>query len=500
MGRTSIFRFFVFSSTVLAALSFGSHARAFDLQRLHAGYDAYHILGVEAGRTQPERSLDVGWLSQYDADSLVLARADGTERSLVRGSLASDLGASYGILPFLSGGLLLPVVAHLDGQADAESSSEQDERLTGLYFGDVALRLKASLAPGLLPEDSPFALGFAAQLTIPSGPTESFAGDGGVGSTLMALLGVRTDDFRLACNLGYRFRPASAQRNLRVGDELLSRLGASYALGPVEPGAALHLATSTSNRAFDRSHTWLELLAGVQIRPFHGFRVGAGASLGILDGFGTPTWRALIDTGFTWEPDARVEPSYPSTRPTRRSAESGPSERTTDDSAAGTGKGRVAQQDAVIIGDGTDPDPDGDGVRREEDACPDLPETLNGFEDADGCPDTIPPVRIDGRQLVTEQPFAFEKDGSLAASSQTTVVQLARFLIDHPELIVLRLEPTGPGGPKGRQAAERAARVVRAALAAEGVAPDILMLGRPRAGNELSVRIEIEETLQGIEP
>ena len=36
------------------------------------------------------------------------------------------------------------------------------------------------------------------------------------------------------------------------------------------------------------------------------------------------------------------------------------------------------------------PDTDGDGILDPDDACKDEPETTNGFEDADGCPDEIP--------------------------------------------------------------------------------------------------------------
>jgi len=37
-----------------------------------------------------------------------------------------------------------------------------------------------------------------------------------------------------------------------------------------------------------------------------------------------------------------------------------------------------------------DPDPDHDGITGDADKCPDKPETVNGFEDNDGCPDTLP--------------------------------------------------------------------------------------------------------------
>jgi outer membrane protein OmpA-like peptidoglycan-associated protein len=37
-----------------------------------------------------------------------------------------------------------------------------------------------------------------------------------------------------------------------------------------------------------------------------------------------------------------------------------------------------------------DPDPDKDGIEGDKDKCPKTPETVNGFEDSDGCPDTMP--------------------------------------------------------------------------------------------------------------
>jgi OOP family OmpA-OmpF porin len=45
---------------------------------------------------------------------------------------------------------------------------------------------------------------------------------------------------------------------------------------------------------------------------------------------------------------------------------------------------------AAKTADGCPADRDGDGIVDGDDQCPDMPETKNGFEDADGCPDTLP--------------------------------------------------------------------------------------------------------------
>jgi outer membrane protein OmpA-like peptidoglycan-associated protein len=43
-----------------------------------------------------------------------------------------------------------------------------------------------------------------------------------------------------------------------------------------------------------------------------------------------------------------------------------------------------------------DPDPDKDGILAEADSCPEKAETVNSFEDTDGCPDEVPDSDADG--------------------------------------------------------------------------------------------------------
>jgi outer membrane protein OmpA-like peptidoglycan-associated protein/opacity protein-like surface antigen len=58
-------------------------------------------------------------------------------------------------------------------------------------------------------------------------------------------------------------------------------------------------------------------------------------------------------------------------------------------------------------------DKDGDGVKDADDKCPEQAETVNGYEDTDGCPDTIPDTDNDGindlQDKCKEQPE--DKDG-----------------------------------------------------------------------------------------
>ncbi len=45
---------------------------------------------------------------------------------------------------------------------------------------------------------------------------------------------------------------------------------------------------------------------------------------------------------------------------------------------------------AAKTADGCPPDGDGDGIPDAQDKCPTQPETRNGFQDKDGCPDVVP--------------------------------------------------------------------------------------------------------------
>jgi len=47
------------------------------------------------------------------------------------------------------------------------------------------------------------------------------------------------------------------------------------------------------------------------------------------------------------------------------------------------------------------PDADGDGIPDSSDSCPTQLETVNGFQDTDGCPDVVPPTDTDSDSLFT---------------------------------------------------------------------------------------------------
>jgi hypothetical protein len=83
-----------------------------------------------------------------------------------------------------------------------------------------------------------------------------------------------------------------------------------------------------------------------------------------------------------------------------------------------------------------DPDDDLDHIPDVNDKCPHEPETYNGFEDEDGCPDMgkviVPPMHTERWRVL---PFRDRDEGEV----RSTIAQIASLLRAHPGLGVLHV-------------------------------------------------------------
>jgi OmpA-OmpF porin, OOP family len=212
-------------------------------------------------------------------------------------------------------------------------------------FGDVRLQPRAFL---LLPEDFPVGLALSAEVRLPTGDGDSFLGERGVLVAPRLAVERALGPVRLLGNVGLRLRTRPAQYlNLYVGNEVTFGAGAVVELPDlgrlrsVQAMAEMHLSTPTSapfnfSQADSLKTPW-EVLGGVRARVYKSWGleldVGRGVTLG--SGYGREALRVLLSLRY----------------------------------------------------DETFTDSDGDGVRDSFDKCPTQPEDLDGFQDADGCPD-----------------------------------------------------------------------------------------------------------------
>jgi outer membrane protein OmpA-like peptidoglycan-associated protein len=123
-------------------------------------------------------------------------------------------------------------------------------------------------------------------------------------------------------------------------------------------------------------------------------------------------------------------------------------------------------------------DRDHDGIPDNVDKCPDDPETYNGYQDDDGCPDK-PIVVVQGSDIVILQKVQFETDSAtIKPESDPVLDAVAETLKAHPEFEVV--EVAGHADERGSDAHNlaltkaRAASVARA-LERRGIAPSRLV-------------------------
>ena len=121
------------------------------------------------------------------------------------------------------------------------------------------------------------------------------------------------------------------------------------------------------------------------------------------------------------------------------------------------------------------PDTDGDGLDDLADRCVGQPETVNGFEDTDGCPDKIP---LDVKKILgTIQGIQFGfLSAQLTDPSKPILQRASAILLEYPDL---KLEIQGhtdrDGDPEAnRELSLRRAESVRRELIAGGIAEDRL--------------------------
>jgi len=118
-------------------------------------------------------------------------------------------------------------------------------------------------------------------------------------------------------------------------------------------------------------------------------------------------------------------------------------------------------EEAGMEPDGCMHDVDGDGLYPPEDKCPEEPETRNGFEDSDGCPDELP-EEIKKFTGVIEGIYFDTGKASIKDESKPTLDAAVKVLTDYEDL---RVEISGHTDDRGKDdknlklSADRAASV-----------------------------------------
>lgn len=419
------------------AVAMVSSAGAQDIERFRPRAGSGHLFTTPGAETVAAGQTAVGvWLSSSN-DPLVRTRGDTVVGSVVEQLTTLTVALDLGLTDAVELGIAMPVAYVTGSEMDLIGGEE------GWAAGDLRLGARWRLLGEREASGLRLALGLDA--TLPSGD-----GTRGMGSESVTVQPRLDADLglgpaRLMAHVGYVYRSESDRvANVEIADEVAygagalvalgnsgwSALGEVYGAGPVE-------AVRDGNKA-----TPLEMLLGFRAvaGDAHAFTVGGGR--GLIDGYGSPAWRVVV--GYQWQPPLEASGPCPANEAGPECAACAACE------ACPTCEACPA---AVACPTCDAPaDADGDGIVGDFDACPNEAENRDGFEDADGCPDTRPDepppqpaapkaVRVSCDAVEFDEMIQFDAGRYVLQQSSLPVLdEIARVLQARPEIRKIRLE------------------------------------------------------------
>jgi outer membrane protein OmpA-like peptidoglycan-associated protein len=262
-------------------------------------------------------------------------------------------------------------------------SSTGHEGANGFAAGDI----KVGGTLGWSKEEQRgFGVGLSPYVTIPLGATSAYLGQSGVAGGADLGLGYHGEKLLVAASAGYAYAPDFTLGNLTgadhinvgaiIGYEVVEHFGIN-----LEGRAALPLGVE----AVPGTDTPAELLVHGKYQLTSGLNFLAGGAGGLSGGAGTPAYRVFLGVGYG--PVFKKGPPPPP----------------------------------------PDLDKDDDGINDDVDACVDQPETVNGYKDADGCPDGIGGLTVttsvDGKPVAGS--ITLTGGGGVLTGAKTVTVEKA---------------------------------------------------------------------------
>jgi outer membrane protein OmpA-like peptidoglycan-associated protein len=403
----------------------------FNAERLRPSMDRNGIIDVESGTVGEHLTYDAALWVGYGLNPLVLIGTDTDGNRTVNPIVAHRIGAnlvgSISLFDWVEVGLDIPVIVFQarDGKAFEEQVAGRDLSYVGL--GEIRLSPKVRI---LREREMFLNLAVIPSITAPTAfPRNNYFGDPLPTFVPEVAADKHFGDFRVAANLAARLRVPQTYLNLTIGEELLYRVGGAYSLQsfalPLEIQASL---SGVAGYPINGFQSGFEVLGGVvyTLPVLGGLQVFGDVGFSPNAVFGMPTARVL--GGARWSPrvvDADADgilddkdacKDQPEDKDNIADSDGCPETDVDNDGVldeADKCNDAAEDRDGFLDDDGCiDADNDGDNVLDVNDKCPGEPEDYDGDNDADGCYDA--PLDLDGDGLKGEQDKCPEIPGTAA--------------------------------------------------------------------------------------
>ena len=368
----------------------------FSVQRFSPAVGPRNFITVQGARTEGKMAFSLGAFGNYgDRPFVITSCVSATDCAANDASLRREIrivetlvtGALVGsltVVPQVQLGLYLPYTfAHgagisTDPNNPATVGQQSVSGLKGSGLGDPMAEIKIRVAGS--PTDK-HVFGVSLFGTAPvahaiSGTKNTYIGDWGPSAGGRVIYDLLLGRFSLGLNVGGAYRREAYVGSAKIGPELRFGGGMGFQISPVL--AAIAEVFGASRLGASPGTDAVEGGLALQLRPLDSPLVFlGGAGLGLTEAVGAPRTRIFAGIAFIRE----------------SSDQDGDNINDDKDQCMTAPEDVDGYQDA----DGCpDPDNDGDGFADARDKCPNEPELKNGFQDEDGCPDEIADRDQDG--------------------------------------------------------------------------------------------------------
>lgn len=412
-------------------------------------------------------------------------------KAVIANPVFLDLYASLSLFGWAEIALDLPVLLY--EQTDFSSSDFPLSKANGAAgVGDLRIVAKGKI---LDLRKYPVGLALIADLSAPTAQDDRLIGDDGVSFAIRAALEFNPwSKARMSVNLGYRYRPHVNVYTYDMGQSIIISGAASIPFFHEDLDLLLDLTgeitvegsnknLSVKERPFEADLAFrYRFLRGDEW--YRGLALTAGIGTG-LDSVGAPDVRLILGLNFHWVnggmlgidykyggyitavdpcPDPELTPlsQIPERCRNQIIDSDGDTIPDKDDRCPFSGRagfideyGCSPDSDGDTVPDYADlcpeeggrvdrngcpikpADSDGDTIVDDIDQCPYEPETFNGYEDEDGCPDSDPNAKVelaDGKINIKEQVFFETSKAVIKSESFDLLNQVAQLLIDNPHI------------------------------------------------------------------
>ncbi len=514
MRRSATFRSFVSALACLVLLGLASPSRAqeasgFGVSRFEPSERGSEWFALESldlrGKFRPQ----IGIVAEYQYRTLAIYAPNGdVQTALVNHLLIAHAGASLVLFDRLRLAANLPLQLYGAGEAGSIGGVRYPAPSSDQSLGDLRLGADFRLV-GSYGDAATLAVG--AQVALPTGDKNAYAGDGDVRVIPRLTLAGDIGSFAYGVKAGVQYRARSESfAATPIGTELVfgASLGLRAAHRNLLVGPEIYGSTVTDgDQLFGRRTTPVEALLGAHY-TFFDVRLGAGVGTGLTRGYGTPLVHALVSLEWINAPSTRDgdrdgdgiadsgdacpdTPGVANADPSKNGCP--PSDRDRDgildEVDACPDVPGVASSDPTIHGCPPS-DRDHDGIVDTTDACPDVPGPPNADAAKNGCPKAY----VSGDQIVILDQVKFKTSSAdilPGKDSEDVLEAVLAVLKEHPEIQHLRVEGhtdnRGNAAMNKRLSAARASSV-RTWLVGHGIeAPRLSSAGfgfeRPRDTN-----------------